>query len=1251
MGRFQCTYCCSSSVQLYMLTVTSLKLFTVASAIEYTPNVVYNLADETPADALVGNIAESLKPNLTNQISFILITSRKFQYFSDFFRVTHIGDLFTLKHIDRDNTNEICGPLACCKLMVCQIEASVVANVGSTEDSTMSTQDSDYKIRHLSSTIPSTQLIINLVIRINDANDNAPQFLSAIHSSYLEDGNVAKPRPFNIYLREGEASSLETLPIAIDADAQPNGIVEYRLIQISPPVSYPERSSFEVSVSKSSGISPNDKLPTEINAVQISSPKLVQTRALDYENESERKFHVVLLAIDGGTPALTGSLTIMIHLLDINDNSPSFVHSEEEVYINIPENSTLNNEPFFTARAIDADSGENGRVSYAMSPLAGADVTRKFSVDSITGEIRIRQPLDYEIYSERHFVLPLVAKDSGSPQQSSTTSLFVKVRDVNDNIPSLIVQENNTIPEGEFLKKPVMKFYIKDEDETSQGKVVCSSLNLSENHSADPELLAGQQFLRLRAVSDTVFLLFTTGVLDYESTPRISLLIECVDSTDFGDNSNIVPSEQISRHVIRITVAVEDRNDNAPIFLNEKYFARIPEHSMKGAFVSRVEAFDADNGEFGNLTYHLDHLSPGQTPTGLLTRVEQALTVDPKSGRIEVLHPNLLDRELSETFHIKVVATDKGGLSASAELVLELNDINDCAPVLIGSSEFNLEENQRIDTVIGYIHFKDNDVGKNARIHVLSNPASSGAEVHKYIRLTTDPSFQYAKSSFNNSSRLGRVGITDEDLVGDREVRAILVSQMPVDREIYATLFFEIFAFDEGDPANSVTVTITIQITDQNDNAPVLTFPLSDITVGYHPPIFVNSLTGTFVTRVRATDRDQGENGTVVFHIKSDTNGSKLFRLNETSGELTTAWIPDKGIPNVLYSTEADSVQRGMEYRRSTDTDLVRQPKPGVYLVDLIITDNGFPRHSQENRFYVNIDPANPSIPETFTTNNLDKNDVNDKLINKVPNNQLLLMLVILIAVFTAFIILAGLCWVRWCHKNKSSKDYVASPTDYNPVTSNKENSNNIAYLTSSNCGDEDCCQDAIVTDLNGLQRSSHYPIYNTTDFVATYSASLCEKFPTPLGGFDQKHNHGSYVTMHSTQSPYLQMNTKVNDYHNSSLYQTDRSNTVLGFPYSSLCPYSDALNSRVSAGTQPLSPTVAHAYPVSAITERKDSPVSRNLCKPHEFGWCKQDIIETTAHLIDSQKNKARSFSTSQERHHNYTLVRTDILPTSIIE
>ncbi|KAA3679753.1 protocadherin delta 1, partial [Paragonimus westermani] len=1163
MGRFQGAYSCLSSVQLYMLTVTLLRLLTVASAIGYTPNVVYNLADETPADALVGNVAESLKPNYTNQISFVLITSRKFQYFSDFFRITHIGDLLTLKHIDRDNTNEICGPLACCKLMVCQIEASVVANVGGVEEPTLSTQVSDYKTTHLSKTLPSTQLIINLLIRINDANDNAPQFLSAIHSSHSKDGYAAKPRPFNVYLREGDASSLETLPIAIDSDAQPNGVVEYRLIQISPPVSFPERSSFEVSVSKSSGINPSDKLPTEINAIQISTPKLVQTRTLDYENEFDRKFHVVLLAVDGGTPALTGSLTIVIHLLDVNDNSPVFVHSEEEVYITIPENSTLNNEPFFTALATDSDSGENGRVSYAMSPLASADVTRKFSVDGITGAVKIRQPLDYEIYSERHFVLPLIAKDSGSPQRSSTISLFIKVRDVNDNTPSLIVQENNTVPEGESMKKPAIKFYIKDEDEASQGKVVCNSLNLSENHSADPELLAGEQFLRLRAVSDTVFLLFTTGVLDYERTPRISLLMECVDLTDFGDKANIAPSEQISRHVIRITVAVEDRNDNPPIFLNEKYFARLPEHSVKGAFVSRVEAFDADSGEFGNLTYHLDHLSPGQTPTGLLTRIEQPLTIDPKSGRIAVLHPNLLDRELSGTFHMKVVATDKGGLSASAELVLELNDINDCTPVLTGSSEFSLEENQRVDTVIGYIQFKDRDVGKNARIHVLSIPPNSGAEVHKYIRLTADPSFQYAAKGVNNGSPLVRVGTTDEDLVGDREVRALLVSQMPVDREIYATLFFEVVAYDEGDPANTVTVTITIQITDQNDNAPVLTFPLSDITVGYHPPIFVNSPTGTFVTRVRATDRDQGENGTVVFHIKSDTNGSELFRLNETSGELTTAWILDKRISNVLHSAEIDSVQRGVEHRRSTDIDLIRQPKPGVYLVDLIIADNGFPRHSQENRFYVNIDPEDPSIPETFTTIDLDDNGVNDKLINKAPNNQLLLMLIILIAVFTAFIILAGLCWVRWCHKNKSSKEYVVSPIGYSPVTNNKENSNNISYLNSSNCHDENSCQEAVVTDLNGLQQLSHYPIYSTTDFVTTYPTSLCEKFPTPLDGFDQKHNHSSYITMHSTHSPYLQMNAKVNDYHNNSLYQIDRSSTVLGLPYLNLCPYSGATNLR----------------------------------------------------------------------------------------
>ncbi|CAH8498781.1 unnamed protein product [Heterobilharzia americana] len=68
------------------------------------PTIIYNLADETPAGSLIGNVAENLSPDYARKYTFLLISSVKFQYLSDFFKISPNGYLTTLRHIDRDNT-------------------------------------------------------------------------------------------------------------------------------------------------------------------------------------------------------------------------------------------------------------------------------------------------------------------------------------------------------------------------------------------------------------------------------------------------------------------------------------------------------------------------------------------------------------------------------------------------------------------------------------------------------------------------------------------------------------------------------------------------------------------------------------------------------------------------------------------------------------------------------------------------------------------------------------------------------------------------------------------------------------------------------------------------------------------------------------------------------------------------------------------------------------------------------------------
>ncbi|THD25004.1 Protocadherin alpha-2 [Fasciola hepatica] len=993
----------SQSVFIFLLTAIAA---TQISCSESIPTVVFNLADETPSDAVVGNIADSLVPGLGNNVTFVLMISRRFPYLSDFFRLTSYGDLTTLRPIDRDNTNEVCGPLTCCKLTVCEINATVyfqeVIDPSGTQLVSIITED---KISGHS----ATQGTIQLSIRINDANDNAPHFLPSDFQATTGNKDLSGEQPFTVYLLEGEPTTMEQLPVAVDADSQSNGIVEYRLIEFigaehsgrKPCLTVVTKGSLNIQpLSNSSGQSGMDML----------LPFLKQTRPLDYEDIYDRQISVVLLAIDGGTPPLTGSLSIVIHLLDVNDNSPVFNYTPGEPRIVLPENTTAGSNPIFFAKATDKDSGENGRVTHLLSPLANTEISRKFSVDPVTGAVRILQALDYELYSERSFVLPLVAIDAGSPQRSATMSVHVEVQDINDNMPILVVQENTTVPEGDSVTKPVIKFYVKDEDEISQGHIQCDQQNNSES-SNDPEVVAGAQFLRLHKVSATVFFVFAKAVMDFETTPRATLILHCTDQAPLPKFDKRFELPQISMHsLIRVTVAVQDRNDNSPHFIRDSYFARIPEHSPEGTFVVKVAALDGDNGEYGEVTYHLNGVSFTEGTSKLPRSGTIPFTIDRKSGTVSVLQSFMLDRELFSNFSFEVIAKDKGGLTALTVVEVELTDVNDHTPNLLGAKEFSLVENHRPETIIGRIHLIDQDQGVNSRIHIVET-SETRPGMTQFIRMVSDPNFRYSPGYAvkNDSSNEKR----NVELVGDGEVRALLLSRIPVDRETYPVLFFEVVAFDEGEPAQTVTVTATVSVLDQNDNAPTVVYPLAGSILSPHQKIDINSPARSHVIRLHATDPDEGENGTVFYQIQAGANGSRFFGINSTSGEISTLWP----IKNKDHESEVD--------RMSNAAFLLSDgmyPIPGIYEIIVLVRDSGDPAQTTQHKLYVTISSSNSSLSAAeslaFAS---DETALQSFIRHATVNKTLLVALAVFTVIILSFIPIYCL-WSTILRKQNTSK-------------------------------------------------------------------------------------------------------------------------------------------------------------------------------------------------------------------------------------
>lgn len=98
---------------------------------------------------------------------------------------------------------------------------------------------------------------------------------------------------------------------------------------------------------------------------------------------------LVVQATDGGMPALSSTVTVYCNVVDLNDNMPMFETGPHTA--DIMENATIGTS-VFTVTAQDLDSGDNGRITYA---VADGDDDGDFRV-APNGTLFTRRPLDRE---------------------------------------------------------------------------------------------------------------------------------------------------------------------------------------------------------------------------------------------------------------------------------------------------------------------------------------------------------------------------------------------------------------------------------------------------------------------------------------------------------------------------------------------------------------------------------------------------------------------------------------------------------------------------------------------------------------------------------------------------------------------------------------------------------------------------------------------------------------------------------------
>ncbi|XP_073710573.1 protocadherin alpha-2 isoform X20 [Misgurnus anguillicaudatus] len=415
------------------------------------------------------------------------------------------------------------------------------------------------------------------------------------------------------------------------------------------------------------------------------NPILVLLKPLDREQNSEHR--LVLTAVDGGNPPKSGTLNITITVLDINDNRP--VCSKDLYSVTFPENTPIGT-VIAQVNATDSDEGLNGEVMYTLGKASRRKVHETFSLDSATGEIQIKEPIDFE-ENEVHR-LTVQATDKGQPPMTTDCRVIIKITDENDNNPEIDVTSlSNVISEDSKPGTVISLISVSDKDSGVNGKVICS---ISDN----------VPFELKPSVQENMYSLVTKERLDRELVSDYKITIKAID----------LGQPPLSSYKT-ITIQVADVNDNKPEFIRSPLELYLVENNTPGASVFSVGASDKDLNENAIITYNI--IRGDQTQTDMAS----FLNINPETGVISALKS--FDFETVKTFQFYVLATDSGSPSLSSNVTVNafILDQNDNVPVILypvsanGSAE-GVEEiprNVNAGHLVTKVRAYDADIGYN----------------------------------------------------------------------------------------------------------------------------------------------------------------------------------------------------------------------------------------------------------------------------------------------------------------------------------------------------------------------------------------------------------------------------------------------------------------------------------------------------------------------------------------------------------
>ncbi|XP_071485882.1 protocadherin Fat 4-like [Diadema antillarum] len=726
---------------------------------------------------------------------------------------------------------------------------------------------------------PSHQATSIVVLTVEDDNDHDPVFASDMYRATISED--ASPDTFVVQVT------------ATDVDATSD--LRYQL---------------------------NDDIGSKFTIDPLGG-RIITSGVLDRETQTS---YVLTVTVHDG-PSRQAQTTVVVEVLDVNDNAPHFPSSS---YLAVIPATSPQGRYVAAVQADDLDLGANAVITYSLTGSGSS----KFQIDANTGVVFTAEDLTNEMTT---YEMQITAQNTAPGQNPAVAQLRVEFSTA--SFPVITAPSSGS--SHSFSENTQIGFDVVTVTATSGTTFSIAGGNHGDTFEVDSQ--SG--------------LLTLAQNLDYEMFPSYSLWLEAAD----GSNPPL-------SDFVEVRISVTDENDNAPVFDQLVYTATVVEEQAIQVDVVTVSAQDKDSGVNGQVTYSIES---GNT--------NDAFTIDPSSGLLRT--SGALDRERTPEYLLTVVASDgtNPAMSGSAIVVITVADINDNRMSFTRIYEASIPENAPPGTHVVTVHTTDPDESnlsqfaleaggssslfaidevtgeitvngtldfenEKEQIHYLLVKAQDGIHnVQTQVTVNVEdvndnaPVFTtdfieltFPEFVFSSNVPLTTLSATDSDDGDNGQIDFILktmtdmfrVESTAVGGWVYPTqpisyivpqpgqtpdpnrYEFSVFAVDGGTPSLYDEASIVVHVIQDNSYKPVFDPPT------YFSPVTEDMGSNERIIQVTATDRDSGSNAVIVYSVTGG-NGTSRFGIESNTGWVTTLTTSLMGDIGSIYQLQIKAIDQG----------------------------------------------------------------------------------------------------------------------------------------------------------------------------------------------------------------------------------------------------------------------------------------------------------------------------------------------------